>query len=170
MVLDFSEDRNNPNSLSKTRLDLVRKIADENILQSTPANSKDSRPEKRSLRIRNFENIVLFDMTLEDLESNVANGCLLCDWLLQEHSGLNPGQKAKFVLTAKVTGDYLRFGTLRLIPGTANSNSKDAKDEKDRDIQLREFSQIRFQMLTLPGMFHAYSAKLRGLCDTRRAK
>jgi hypothetical protein len=100
MVLDFSKDRNNPNSLSKTRLDLARKFlansednsedseGDERInsnsLSNTRldlarkflANSKDSEGDERIPLA--FRNIVLFDMTLEDLESNVVNGCLLC--------------------------------------------------------------------------------------------
>jgi hypothetical protein len=150
MVLDFSKDRNNPNSLSKTRLDLARKFlansednsedseGDERInsnsLSKTRldlarkflANSKDSEGDERIPLA--FRNIVLFDMTLEDLESNVVNGCLLCDWLLQGHSKLTRSY-SKLVLAADSMGDYLHFGTLKLIPGTPKSNSRGAYEK-----------------------------------------
>jgi hypothetical protein len=148
MVLDFSEDRSNPNFLSKNRLDLARKVLTEKFPQF--ANLNDGKVEK----LYGLENIVLFDMILEDLESNVANGCLLCDWLLQEHSRLKYHWEPKLVLAADFIGDNLHFGTLELTPGIPKFNRKGANEKEELNVHVRSFSDVDFQILTLSGMFH----------------
>jgi hypothetical protein len=51
-------------------------------------------------------------------------------------------------------GDYLHFGTLKLIPGTPKSNSRGAYEKKEVNVYVRSFSDVDFQILTLSGMFH----------------
>lgn len=142
MVLDFSKDRNNPNFLSKTRLDLARKVLMEKFPQFANLNAGEVE------KLYGIENIVLFDMILEDLESNVANGCLLCDWLLQRHSRLKYHREPKLVLAADFIGDNLHFGTLELF------NRKGANEKEELNVYVRSFSDEDFQILTLSGMFH----------------
>jgi hypothetical protein len=142
MVLDFSEDRNNPRFLSKTRLDLARKVLMEKFPQFANLNAGEVE------KLYGLENIVLFDMTLEDLESNVANGCLLCDWLLQGYSRLKYHREPKLVLAADFRGDNLHFGTLELF------NRKGANEKEELNVYVRSFSDVDFQILTLSGMFH----------------
>jgi hypothetical protein len=142
MVLDFSEDRNNPRFLSKTRLDLARKVLMEKFPQFANLNAGEVE------KLYGIENIVLFDMILEDLESNVANGCLLCDWLLQQHSRLKYHREPKLVLAADFIGDNLHFGTLELF------NRKGANEKEVLNVDVRSFSDADFRILTLSGMFH----------------